>query len=210
MLQMQTEVYQATKTIDGIVQKSESKKPEKPEIQKSQVQADKENEIIFEANKTIEILRNEGSAVAFPRIFEEVVIDMGRIKERLNAANVGSDTQFIEQQVIDALKEMLEALKKAQQDLKQQSGMGMGGGGPQDQKLLDEIAELKMLRSLQIRVNDRTKRYGLADIKDQTEKNQGNGEQTDDPQRKVEYKDLSGRQIKIEEMARDIASGKNK
>ena len=35
-------------------------------------------------------------------------------------------------------------------------------------------------------------------------------EQADEPQHKVELKDLANRQIKIEEMARDIATGKNK
>src|SRR5262249_30582949 len=139
MLQMQIEVYEATKAIDAIVQKSETKKPEKPEIQKSQVQADKEGDIIAEANSAIDILRGEGSAVAFPRIFEEVVIDMGRVKERLNAAKVGKDTQFIEEQIIDALKEMREALARAQRPPGPPSPPGPPGdpGPPPDQKLLD-------------------------------------------------------------------------
>jgi hypothetical protein len=80
---------------------------------------------------------------------------------------------------------------------------GMPGmGGPQDQKLLDEIAELKMIRNLQVKVNERTKRYG--------EQITDKAEQADDPQLKNEFKDLSDRQIKIEEIARDIATGKNK
>lgn len=199
MLQMQIEVYEATKSISSLVEKTELKKPEKSEIQKSQLQADKESEIIAEANKTIEILKSEGSAVAFPRIFEEVVIDMTRVRERLNKANVSSDTQAMETEIITTLKEMLEALKKAQQELKQQGAGAGGGGGPQDQKLLDEIAELKMLRNLQVNVNSRTKRYG-----------KGETEQVDDPQIKSELKDVANRQIKIEEMARDIATGKNK
>ncbi len=205
MLQMQIEVYESTKAIDGIVQKSESKKPEKAEIQKSQVQADRETEIIAEANKTIEILKQEGSAVAFPRVFEETVIDMTRVRERLNQARVAKDTQLMEQDIIDSLKEMLEALKKAQQDLQQSKGSPPppgAGGPPPEQKLLDEIAELKMLRNLQMKVNDRTKRQGN-EVKDAAE-------QTNDPQIKVELKDLANRQVKIEEMARDIATGKNK
>ena len=38
-----------------------------------------------------------------------------------------------------------------------------GDGPPPDQKLLDEIAELKMLRNLQVKVNERTKRRGYRD-----------------------------------------------
>jgi len=202
MLQMQIEVKEATIAIDKIIQSRETKKPEKVDIQKSQTQADKEGEIVVEANKAIEILKGEGSSVAFPRIFEETVIDMVRVKERLNIPNVGADTQADEQSIIDALKEMLEALKKAQQELgKSPPGQPGQSGPPPDQKLLDEIAELKMIRNLQVRVNEKTSRKGR-ELKGQ--------EQADEPLIKTELKDLSGRQIKIEEMARDIASGKNK
>lgn len=200
MLQWQIEVKASTVMIHKIILKNESLKPEKSEIQKSQQLEDKETEIIAEANKTIEILKGEGSSVAFPRVFEETVIDMVRVRERLHLANVGDDTQADEQQIIDTLKEMLEALKKAQQENRQASQGGGGGGPPADQKLLDEIAELKMIRNLQIRVNEKTKRKGDS-VK---------GEQADEPLIKNELRDLSNRQVKIEEMARDLASGKNK
>jgi hypothetical protein len=204
MLQMQIDVYHETKKIDAIVQKSETKKPEKQEIQRSQLQADKETEIIAEAHKTIEILKSEGSAVAFPRVFVEVAVDMTRVRERLAVARTDDNTQALEKDIIDTLKEMLEALKKAQQENQANKGMPPppGGGPPPDQKLLDEIAELKMIRNLQMKVNERTKRYA-----DQIT---GKAEQADDSLLKNEFKDLSDRQIKIEEITRDIASGKNK
>jgi hypothetical protein len=53
-----------------------------------------------------------------------------------------------------------------------------------------------------VKVNERTKRYG--------EQITDKAEQADDPQLKNEFKDLSDRQIKIEEISRDIATGKNK
>ena len=149
------------------------------EIQKSQTQADKENDIIGEANKAIEILKQEGSAVAFPRVFEETVIDMTRVRERLNQANVAKDTQDMEKDIIDSLKEMLDALKKAQQDLQQAKGQPSAGDGPPpDQKLLDEIAELKMIRNLQVKVNERTKRQSTVKVKEGDERMV---EQVDDP-----------------------------
>jgi hypothetical protein len=202
MLQMQIEVYEATKAIDAVVRKSESKKPEKADIQKSQVQADKEGDIIAEANAALDILKNEGSAVAFPRIFEEVVIDMVSVKERLNAAKVGSETQFIEEQIIDALREMHAALQLAQRPPGPPSPPGPPGdpGPPPDQKLLDEIAELKMLRSMQVRVNERTKRQG----------NLVQSEQADDPQIKDELRNLANRQAILELMTRDLAEKRNK
>ena len=68
---------------------------------------------------------------------------------RLKLGDLMVKYNIIQQQdIIDSLKEMLEALKKAQQENQDKKGMpGMPGmGGPQDQKLLDEIAELKMIR----------------------------------------------------------------
>src|SRR5262249_4841727 len=199
MLAMQKEVYENTKAIHATVQKNDDKKPTKAEFQKSQQQSDREGEIVGEADRAIELLRNEGTAVAFPMVFEEVRKDMVRVKERLNKAMVDFDTQVIEVDIIAALEEMVAALKKAQQDLKNGGGGG-GGGGAQDQKLLDEIAELKMIRALQFRLNERTKIYGK----------KYEGEQTDDDQIKNELRDLGERQEKIEVMVKDIVQGKNK
>jgi DNA-binding ferritin-like protein len=71
---------------------------------------------------------------------------------------------------------------------------------PQLQKLLDEIAELKMIRELQKQVNARTKRYG---------EKSPEAEQTDDGQIKKELKDLGDRQERIETMVNNIVTKKN-
>lgn len=84
---------------------------------------------------------------------------------RLRRADVGEVTVAIEDDIIDALKEMVAALKKARKD-NQEPKPPMppmppsSGGMPPDQKLIDMIAELKMIRSMQIRVNNRTTIYG--------------------------------------------------
>jgi len=202
MLAWQIEVKSATEAIFAQVQKHPEKKAQPIDFQNSQKQEDKEAEIIHEADKAIQLLLNEGSAVAFPAVFEEVRKDMFRVKERLHDANVGEDTQGIEQDIIDALTHMRDALKKAQQELgKQPPGPpGSPNNDPQLQKLLDEIAELKMIRELQKQVNARTKRYG-----DRTPM----AEQTDEPQIKKELKDLGERQEKIETMVNALATKKN-
>ncbi|MEM2137793.1 MAG: hypothetical protein QW568_01780, partial [Candidatus Anstonellaceae archaeon] len=58
---------------------------------------------------------------------------------------------------------------------------------PGDQKLLEQIAELKMIRSLQLRVNARTTTYGRL----------YNGEQTADPGITRELHNLHDRQERI-------------
>lgn len=204
MLAMQIEVKGATVTIDGQVQKNPDMKPRPVDFQNSQKQEDREAEIIGEADKAIELLRNEGSAVAFPAVFEEVRQDMARVKERLHNANVGIDTQELEQDIITVLTQMKDALKKAQQELGKQPPMPSDGmpppDGPQLQKLLDEIAELKLIRQQQMIVNERTTRYGK----------RFQGEQAEELQIKKELKDLGDRQEKIEGMIHNLVTGKNK
>jgi hypothetical protein len=203
MLIWQTEVKAATVGIHEQVQKHPEKKAQPVDFQNAQKQEDREGEIIAEADKAIQLLQSEGSAVAFPAVFEEVRKDMMRVKERLHDANVGDDTQGIETDIIDALTHMRDALKKAQQELGKSPPPpppGPPSDTPQMQKLLDEIAELKMIRELQKQVNARTKRYG-----DKTPM----AEQTDDGQIKKELRDLGERQEKIETMVNNIATKKN-
>jgi hypothetical protein len=201
MLAWQIEVKAATEAINIQVLKHPEKKAQPVDFQNAQKQEDKEGEIIAEADKAIQLLISEGSAVAFPAVFEEVRKDMMRVKERLHDANVGDDTQAIEKDIIDALTQMRDALKKAQQELgKQPPGPpGNPNNDPQLQKLLDEIAELKMIRALQVQVNDRTKRYG----------NKQPGEQAEDPQIRKELKDLGDRQDRIETMVNSLVTKKN-
>jgi hypothetical protein len=201
MLAWQIEVKSATEAIYAQIQKHPEKKALPADFQNAQKQEDKEGEIINEADKAIQLLQSEGSAVAFPAVFEEVRKDMIRVKERLHDANVAEDTQEIEKDIIEALTQMREALRKAQQELgKQPPGPpGNPNNDPELKKLLDEIAELKMIRSLQVQVNERTKRYG----------NKQPGEQSDDPQIRKELRDLGERQDKIETMINNMATKKN-
>src|SRR5262249_55941958 len=133
----------------------------------------------------------------------------------LRVTDSGLVTQTIENDIIDTLKEMIEALKKARQDNQNQPPPPPGGGGggqPQDQKLIDQLAELKMIRSLQIRVNARTETYGKEYPGEQTPAAVTG--QTAEEKEKIEMiqrelRDLSERQLKIFEITNNIAKGKN-
>src|SRR5262249_32529559 len=152
--------------------------------------------------KAIEMLEAEGSAVAFPEVFKQVREDMKHVQRRLGVIDTGVVTQAIEKDIIDTLKEMIEALKKARQELDNQKNPPSNSPPPppQDQKLLDQIAELKMIRSMQIRVNSRTEIYGK----------QYNGEQAGEPAIVRELRNLSERQERIFEVTNRIAKGDNK
>ena len=62
---------------------------------------------------------------------------------------MGRTTQNIEEDVLAALKEMIEALKKAQKDHEKNKPLPgqPQAGQPQDPPLVDVLAELKMIRA---------------------------------------------------------------
>lgn len=207
MLAMQIAVYHGTEGLYKVIEASAEKKPRREDQQGSLKLSDNEKDIVSEATKAIEMLEAEGSAVAFPEVFQQVREDMKHVQRRLEITDVGIVTQAIEKDIIDSLKEMIEALKKAQQELdNKKNPPPPDDKNPKpnpDQKLLDQIAELKMIRSLQMRVNTRTETYGKMYVPKE-------GEQTADPAIRRELHNLSDRQVRIFEVTNKIARGDNK
>lgn len=200
MLRMQMEVRANTEAIHKTVL-TLGGKPAVAEIQKSQAEADKEAQIVAEAEKTLKLMEGEGTAVVFAGVLAQVKGDMEAIQKRLNEARVAQDTQQIEQDVIDQLKMMLEALKKARQELenKPSDKPNDPNAGKQNQKLIDLLNELKLVRSLQDQVNKRTVMYNKQDP----------GEQARDPLVQAELKKLAERQKTLEGMIHKIATQAN-
>jgi hypothetical protein len=199
MLAMQISVLAGTEAVDKGIAAMADKQPTREQKQDSLKLSDREGDIVLEASKAIELLEAEGSAVAFPEVFQQVREDMKHVQRRLGITDVAEVTQGIERDIIDSLKEMIEALKKQRKESESKGGGG-GGGPPPDPKLLDKIAELKMIRSLQIRVNSRTQTYGKM----------YQGEQTVDPNIRRELHNLSERQERIFEVTNRMAKGDNR
>jgi hypothetical protein len=202
MLQLQVEVYEGTIALDRI---PEEERDRNTEIESGKL-SKKEANISAEAEKTLTLLREEGSSVAFPESVEQLREDMDQVTARLGRTNIGSITQGVEQDIVKSLEEMVAALQKAQKEQQkggQQKGGKKGNGGQQqDQPLVNAIAELKMIRALQMRVNTRTERYSklLAD----------GTEQAEAPDLVEAVKRLSEREERIHKTTRDIVVGRNK
>lgn len=203
MLEMQIQVLAGTEQTHKVVLTHADKKPAREDQQSALKLSDQEKDIISEANKAIQMLEEEGSAVAFPEVFQQVREDMKHVQRRLEIADVADVTQAVEKDIIASLQEMIDALKKAQKDLdKQKDGKPPEGQPPPnaDQKLLDKIAELKMIRSLQNRINDRTKFYGRLFP----------NEQAFDPNLRQSLQQLGERQERIFEIMDRFAKGDGK
>ncbi len=156
------------------------------------------------ATKAIALVRDDGTAVAIPQALEQIRDDAQQAAARLARGDVGGTTRGIVGDLVAGLEELLAALEKAQRDEKDQEQQAKSFGGsprqPGDQPLVDALAELKMIRSLQIRVNGRTQRFATL---------LGEGvEQADEPELRQALERLATRQRLIEQAAHDIVAGR--
>jgi hypothetical protein len=197
MLEMQVQVHAGTMRLDRVPESARGRDDEIEALRLSR----KEKQIADECGKAIVLLKEEGSAVAFPEAAEQMQDDMIQVMHRLERAQVGKITQDTEVEIIRSLEEMIAALQKAQRDAQAGGGGGGGGGGDEDQPLVDKIAELKMIRALQMRVNLRTQRYHKL-LKDPEL------EQADKPDVIDALQRLSQREERIHETTRNIVVGK--
>lgn len=160
-----------------------------------------EREIAVEADKALEILRADGSSVAFPEAVRQLRIDIGDVAERLGQEDTGKLTILIEKDIILALEEMIRALQQEMEEMRKKKSKKSGKpqkGRPGEKHLVDSIAELKMLRTLQLRINRRTQAVG--DLFE--------GNQASEPDIISQLQKLSRRQGRLQRATYDLAIGK--
>src|SRR5262249_29214366 len=164
--------------------------------------ARQETEIAVEASRAIPLWREEGSGIASPEAVEQMRDDMRMVVTRLERTDVAELTQSIEREIIDALEEMIDALQKEMEKSKdkKKDPPPPKDQQPQDPPLVDQLAELKMLRTLQLRINNRTRRLGRL----------VEGEQAQDLDIIAKLQNLADRQARVQKATYDMATGRNK
>lgn len=157
MLAAQIVVYEQTKSLDATMAHA---KQHELEIASGRLSR-KEQLIIRDADRALILLREDGTSVAFPEAVEQAREDMQAVADRLAEVKLSAITQALEEDIIAALEETLAAMQQALKELREQkASQQKGGGEPGEQPLVDQLAELRMIRALQMRINRRTKRYG--------------------------------------------------
>lgn len=201
MLASQIEVYEATQRLDSVAAEDRTRNDE---IEAGR-QSRNERAISVEAGRALELLKQDGTAVAFPEAVGQMIEDMDQAADWLGEAKVGELTQALEQDIIASLESMIAALEKAQKDLEDQKDQPKGPSdsppSEQEQELVNKLAELKMIRSLQFWVNRRTELYG--------KKLQGNATPAEQTDMESELRKLAERQERIYRTTRDISQEKN-
>ncbi|MEX2175211.1 MAG: hypothetical protein WD872_12685 [Pirellulaceae bacterium] len=144
------------------------------------------------AQLALDIILDDGTSVVFPDVVEQVRDDLLSVKKLLDTSRTDAYTQTLQKEIEITLEELIEALQQAQQQ-KESTGSGGGGGGGME-PLLPNSAELKLLRSAQLRINRRTLAIDAARPKDA---------ELDETLR-AEAQTITGRQAEIAEMTIQI------
>ncbi len=106
-------------------------------------------------------------------VVEDLKADLDGLATRLRRLDAGAYTQEIQRDIITTLRELIEVV---QEELDRRQGGGNQQGNPdpmegdQDDNLLPTSAELKMLKSLQVRVNRRTHEFDRMKVQEDDER----------------------------------------
>ena len=164
MLQMQLELNSKTVAL------FEATKPESERAIESFGIASLQKKGMLEADKALLMLDEEGSSYAVAGTVRQIRSDMQRIKSQLEIAKVDSITLSLQKEVVGGLNDLVAALQAEQEEnQKENQGATPDAGGASQQveqrPLLQKIAELKIIRQVQVRLNARHKLYAkkLAD-----------------------------------------------
>ena len=132
------------------------------------------------------------------------VDDMQAVIELFNKANVGLSSQTRQENILATLEELLEAIKRElKENEEQEQDQDQNGQSPEGQMieaLVDQLAELRMIRSLQMRINKTTQRCQKLIV----------GQAAQDPEVIKVLTDLAARQERLREILHDMSIGKNK
>lgn len=156
----------------------------------------KQGNLSGEAAKALNVLVEEGTSVVFPQIVEQVRDDMADAAKRIGAKQTGIVTRGIQAQIVETLEELIGAIEQRRKEgppppPEGQQAQGQGGESGET-PLLPGSAELKLLRSSQMRVNKQTQTLAEAGERAAAEAND-------------QARRLSDRQESLAEMARKMS-----
>jgi hypothetical protein len=157
-----------------------------------------QSELTQECAQTVNLLREDGTSVAIVIAVEDIEADMSSVSGWMQEYKVGELTQSVQKDILDSLKQLIETTQKEMQQMKEQQKQQQQQQDPSQEKpgLVELMAEIRVLRSLQLRVNRRTKQVdGLLP----------NATSDDLPTLRKQLHDLAIRQNRLIESAKELA-----
>lgn len=158
--------------------------------------AQQQSELTLQCSQTVGLLREDGTSVAILLAVEDVEADMGSVSGWLQESKVGELTQSVQSDIIESLKQLIETTQKEMQEMKEEQQQQQQQSSEQKQGLVELMAEIRMLRNLQLQVNRRTKQVDGLLQKAATD---------DLPALQKQVHELSLRQHRLTQSARELA-----
>jgi len=150
--------------------------------------ANRQAETAEDCRTALRILRDEGTTVIVPELVAAISSDMDRLAGWLGSSDLSPTPRAVLDDVIAMLEELVETMEN-QRDEASQEPPPEGpppGQQQQTQSLLPPSTELRLLRSSQVRVNERTESLSSGE----------------DAQATARFHELAARQIRLAELAR--------
>ena len=122
--------------------------------------AQQQTELARECAQTVLLLREDGTSSAILLAAEDIQADMNSVAEWMQQSDVSELTISVQRDILESLKQLVETMQREMQQMqeRQQQENQQQQQGQQQSPLVDLIAEIRMLRNLQLQVNRRTKR----------------------------------------------------
>ncbi len=203
MMEFQLRIQEETRRLDLKTSETDNKTRSAEVEMESNRLAGNERELVAEADRALLVLEDDGSSIATIESLRQVRTDLQQLADRLAASRTGETTQQIQDDVIEILSQMIKAFESAQNDSSKVEAKSAEGAGqsPGQQALIDQLAELKLVRSLQQRILLRHQRYAalLVDSEDLMG-------HSDEPDVRDALKDLAQRQSQLFKITRDIVA----
>ena len=208
MLRIEQSIRSQTEKISVTMKEADEAALRQIRIQASRLSADQQS-VLDDADAALILLREDGTAQAMVESLLQTRFDMEEIKGRLELTQLDTTTIGIEDAVIAALQEMLEAVDMAIKEAEKRKENppppdGADGNAPDEEPLIQLLSELKMIRSMQRRVNERTERCEKAIEELRNESN------TDLEALRKRVEELARQQNRISRILHDLKVGKAK
>ena len=140
---------------------------DRKDLRTAQSLSEDEGGLAMIAEDVVDLLEEDGTTLVFPRIVGSVRQDLLTVQGLLENTRTGVLTQRIQKEIETTLEEILAAIEQAQKNPPppnpNQGRDSKNGTSP----LLPASAELKMILSMQIRVNERTEVFERERSRDQ-------------------------------------------
>ncbi len=134
----------------------DSRESDRRDRQLAESLAGREADLALTAEDVMDLLTEDGTTLVFPEIVGEIKNDLDLVAAMLSRFEVGEHAQQIQKRIEASIQEILAALEESQKNPpppNPNQGRGSQSGAA---PLLPASAELKMVRSLQTRVNELT------------------------------------------------------